>query len=93
MEVSAVNGGQQTLHAGVLSFPVEDLFVAFQGMNADGTCSINVKVNPLIMLNWIGAGITIAGIVLAFAPRRATPLLAADERAARADAVKGGGRG
>ena len=93
MEVSAVNGGQQTLHAGVLSFPVEDLFVAFQGMNADGTCSINVKVNPLIMLNWIGAGITIAGIVLAFAPRRATPLLAADERVARADAVKGGGRG
>ena len=52
MEVSAANGGQQTLHAGVLSFPVEDLFVAFQGMNADGTCSINVKVNPLIMLNW-----------------------------------------
>ena len=71
MEVSATNSGQQTLHAGVLSFPLEDLFVAFQGLNADGTLSINVKINPLIMLNWIGAGISIVGIILAFAPRRA----------------------
>lgn len=31
MEVSATNSGQQTLHAGVLSFPLEDLFVAFPG--------------------------------------------------------------
>lgn len=88
MEVSATNSGQQTLHAGVLSFSLEDLFVAFQGLNADGTLSINVKINPLIMLNWIGAGISIVGIILAFAPRRATPLLAADERAA-AEAAAG----
>lgn len=81
MEVSASNTGQQTLHASVLSFPLEDLFVAFQGLNADGSLSIHVKVNPLIMLNWIGAGVAVLGIVLAFAPRRATPLLAADDRA------------
>lgn len=79
MEVSAVTQ-QQTLHAGVLTFPTEDLFVAFQGTNADGSLSVSVKVNPLILCNWIGGGIVVAGIVLAFAPRRATPLIAADER-------------
>lgn len=99
MEVSATNTGQQTLHAGVITFPIEDLFVAFQGLNADGSLSINVKINPLILFNWVGAGVSVLGIVLAFAPRRATPLLAADERAAgRAGAVaeagaKGGRRG
>ena len=29
---------------------------------------------------WVGGAICIAGIVLAFLPRRATPLLAADDR-------------
>ena len=82
MEVSATNTGQQALHAGVITFPIEDLFVAFQGLNADGSLSINVKINPLILFNWVGAGVSVLGIVLAFAPRRATPLLAADERAA-----------
>ncbi|MDO4596369.1 MAG: cytochrome c biogenesis protein CcsA [Coriobacteriaceae bacterium] len=80
MEISAANTGQQTLHAGVLTFPGEDLFVAFQGLNADGSLSLNVKVNPLILCNWIGAAISVAGIVLACAPRRATPLLSRDER-------------
>lgn len=92
MEVSATNTGQQTLHAGVITFPIEDLFVAFQGLNADGSLSINVKINPLILFNWVGAGVSVLGIVLAFAPRRATPLLAADERAAgRAGAVADAG--
>ena len=89
MEVSASNTGQQTLHASVMSFPLEDLFVAFQGLNADGSLSIHVKVNPLIMLNWIGAGVAVLGIVLAFAPRRATPLLAADDRAREEGASHG----
>lgn len=80
LEVSASNSGQQTLHASVITFPDEDLFIAFQGLNADDTLSISVKVNPLILFNWIGGGIAIVGIVLAFLPRRATPLLAAQER-------------
>lgn len=80
MKVSATTQ-QQTLDAAVISLPLEDVFVAFQGLNADGSLSFSVKVNPLIMLNWIGGVIVVAGIVLAFAPRRATPLLAADERA------------
>ena len=84
MEVSAATQ-QQTLHASVLSFPMEDLFVAFQGLNADGSLSFSVKINPLIMCNWVGGAICVLGIILAFAPRRATPLLAADERA-RAEA-------
>ena len=79
MEVSAATN-QSTLDASVITLPLEDLFVAFQGLNADGSLSIHVKVNPLILLNWIGAGVTVAGIALAFLPRRATPLLAADER-------------
>ena len=84
IEVSAATQ-QQTLHAAVLTFPTEDLFVAFQGLNADGSLSLSVKVNPLILGNWIGGAICIAGIVLAAAPRRATPLLASDDRA-RAEA-------
>ena len=81
MEISAVNTGQQTLHASVITFPGEDLFVAFQGLNADGSLSVHVKVNPLILLNWIGGAVAVVGIALAFLPKRATPKLAADERA------------
>lgn len=79
MKVSAATG-QSTLDASVLTFPTEDLFVAFQGMNADGTLSLNVKINPLILLTWLGGAVSTLGIALAFAPRRATPLLSADER-------------
>lgn len=85
LEVSATNTGQQTLHASVITFPGEDLFIAFQGLNADSTLSVHVKVNPLILLNWIGGGVAVLGIALACIPRRATPLLAADDRA-RAEA-------
>ena len=80
VEVSA-STQQQTLHASVLSFPTEDFFVAFQGLNADGSLSLSVKINPLISVLWVGGAVTVAGIALAFAPRRATPLLAADDRA------------
>ncbi len=79
VEVSAATQ-QQTLHAGVLGFPTEDLFVAFQGLNADGTLSVNVKVNPLIGALWAGGAVTVAGIAFAAIPRRATPLITADER-------------
>lgn len=79
MKVAAATS-QTTLDAAVMTFPPEDLFVAFQGMNADGTLSINVKVNPLILFTWAGGAISTLGIVLAFAPHRATPLLNADER-------------
>lgn len=80
MEVSAVTQ-QQTLNADVITFPLEDVFVAYQGTNADGSLALNVKINPLILFNWIGGCLLIVGIVLAVLPRRATPLLAADDRA------------
>ena len=79
MKVAAATS-QTTLDAAVITFPLEDLFVAFQGLNPDGSLSLNVKVNPLILFTWAGGAISTLGIVLAFAPRRATPLLAADER-------------
>ncbi|MDO4436465.1 MAG: cytochrome c biogenesis protein CcsA [Coriobacteriaceae bacterium] len=79
MKVAAATS-QSTLDAAVLTFPLEDLFIAFQGLNADGTLSVSVKVNPLILFTWVGGAVSTLGIVLAFAPRRATPLLAADER-------------
>ena len=87
MTVTAATN-QQTLNAEVISTPLEDLFVAFQGINADGSYSIHVKINPLIMFNWVGAGVAVVGIALACLPRRATPLLAADERE-RAGARRG----
>lgn len=88
MQVSAATQ-QQTLNASVITTPLEDLFVAFQGLNADGTLSIHVKVNPLILLTWTGAGVAVLGIALACLPRRATPLLTADDRAREAGETRG----
>ncbi len=90
MKVAAATS-QTTLDAAVITFPLEDLFVAFQGLNPDGSLSLNVKVNPLILVTWAGGAISTLGIELAFAPRRATPRLAADERE-RAAAAQGAER-
>lgn len=79
MKVAAATS-QTTLDAAVITFPAEDLFIAFQGLNADGTLSVNVKINPLILFTWVGGAISTLGIVLAFAPRRATRLITADDR-------------
>ncbi len=63
---------QQKLVPGVLSFPLEDLFVVYRGVNADGSFSLEVRVNPLISLLWVGFILLLVGaFVSLFARRRA----------------------
>ena len=63
---------QQKLNAGVISFPEEDLFVVYRGVNQNGDFSLDVRVNQFIMLVWIGFGMLMVGTLFALiGPRRA----------------------
>ena len=62
---------QQTkLNAGVIGFPEEDLFVVYRGVDYEGNFSLDVRVNPLITLVWIGFGMLLAGTLFALVGRR-----------------------
>lgn len=61
---------QQKLVASVISFPTEDLFVVYRGVNEDGDFSMDVRVNPLISEVWIGFGLLMTGILVATLGRR-----------------------
>ena len=37
---------QQKLNAGVIGFPLEDLFVVYKGVNDEGAFAMDVRVNP-----------------------------------------------
>ena len=57
---------QQKLEAAILKLPTEDLFVVFQGVSADNTLVMNVRINPLINFVWVGFALLCAGMVLSF---------------------------
>ncbi|MBE6472507.1 MAG: cytochrome C assembly protein [Coriobacteriaceae bacterium] len=62
---------QQKLNAAVMSFPEEDLFVVYRGVNNEGSFSLDVRVNPFIQLVWIGFGMLMIGTFVALVgPRR-----------------------
>lgn len=61
---------QQKLVAGVISFPTEDLFVVYKGVNTNGDFSMDVRVNPLITPVWVGFGLLMVGVLIATAGRR-----------------------
>ncbi|MDR3137109.1 MAG: cytochrome c biogenesis protein CcsA [Coriobacteriales bacterium] len=61
---------QQKLLASVINFPDQDLFVVYRGVNAQGDYSMDVRVNPLISLVWIGFGLLMIGTALAALGRR-----------------------
>ncbi|MDO4290721.1 MAG: cytochrome c biogenesis protein CcsA [Eggerthellaceae bacterium] len=61
---------QQKLVASVISFPTEDLFVVYRGVNANGDFSMDVRVNPLISLVWAGFGLLMLGALVALFARR-----------------------
>lgn len=66
-----VQSTQQTkANAGVISFPLEDLFVVYRGVNDDGAFSMDVRVNPLVSFVWVGFGLLMVGVLLALAGRR-----------------------
>ena len=61
---------QQKLNASVISFPEEDLFVVYRGVNQNGDFSLDVRVNPFIMLVWVGFGMLMLGTLFALVGRR-----------------------
>ena len=61
---------QQKLNAAVMTFPEEDLFVVYRGVNQQGAFSLDVRVNPFILLVWIGFGMLLAGTLAALVGRR-----------------------
>jgi len=74
---------QQTrLDARVLSEPLRDIFVVFQGADNDNA-TINVKINPLISFSWGGFAILLLGTALACWPKKGARLVAAPAATAR----------
>lgn len=63
---------QQKLLAGVVSLPTEDLFVVYRGVNTEGDFALDVRVNPLISIVWVGFGILMVGVLVATIGRRKT---------------------
>ncbi|MBK5211485.1 MAG: cytochrome c biogenesis protein CcsA [Coriobacteriia bacterium] len=61
--------GQSRLNAVVLTGPLRDIFVVFQG-DVNGTLSLDVKINPLIWFVWIGFILLLIGAGLAAWPKR-----------------------
>lgn len=61
----------QKLNAAVMSFPDEDLFVVYRGVNQAGAFSLDVRVNPLISFVWVGFALLMVGMLCALVlPRR-----------------------
>ena len=61
---------QQKLLASVISYPEEDLFVVYRGVNTDGDYALDVRVNPCISLVWVGFGLMMVGILIALIGKR-----------------------
>jgi cytochrome c-type biogenesis protein CcmF len=61
--------GKPRLDAAVMSQPLRDVFVVYQGDEQDGSLSINVKVNPLIWFSWAGFLLILCGTALAAWPK------------------------
>ena len=61
---------QQKLNAGVMSFPLHDLFVVYRGVSMEGDFSMDVRINPLISFVWVGFALLMVGTALAFFGRR-----------------------
>ncbi|MDR2721331.1 MAG: hypothetical protein LBB35_00475, partial [Coriobacteriaceae bacterium] len=61
---------QQRLIAGVSSFPTEDLFVVYRGVNDAGAFTLDVKINRLISFVWVGFGLLMIGALVSTIGRR-----------------------
>ena len=63
---------QQKLVADVVGFPLEDLFVVYRGVSAEGAYSLDVRVNPLVGLVWLGFALLSAATALSLFAERAS---------------------
>ena len=61
---------QHQYHACVISFPTEDLFVVYRGVNDADDFGLDVRINPLIWLVWVGFGLLMVGSAVATFGRR-----------------------
>lgn len=66
----AASTQQTKLNASVISFPTEDLFVVYRGVNEAGDLSMDVRVNPLVSFAWVGFGLLMLGTAIALFGRR-----------------------
>ena len=87
---------QSKLNAKVLSEPLRDIFVVFQGAD-NGKLTINVKINPLISFAWGGFMLLIIGTTLAAWPKaggglRAVPAAAGAGKSGSAKSGSGKSR-
>ena len=79
---------QQKLNAGVISLPHEDLFVVYRGLSATGSLSLDVRVNPLIQLVWVGFALLMVSTLLAFCGRLRKRPVATDKAGVAAGSQK-----
>ncbi len=61
---------QRIARASVITGPVEDLFVVFNGITEDNSMSMAGYVNPFVIYVWIGFGILVLGTTIATVGRR-----------------------
>ena len=88
--VTLQSATQQTkLNASVISFPMEDLFVVYRGVNDAGQLSMDVRVNPLISWVWVGFAMLVIGTGLGAFGRRKPSGKVKVKAGAQAEAAKG----
>ena len=91
--VTLQSATQQTkLNASVVSFPMEDLFVVYRGVNDAGQLSMDVRVNPLISWVWVGFAMLVIGTGLGAFGRRKPSNKVKDAAQAQAETAKGDAR-
>ncbi|MBI3738988.1 MAG: heme lyase CcmF/NrfE family subunit [Chloroflexi bacterium] len=75
---------QTTTEVAIRSTPLEDLYLILGGWTDDGTATIKVFINPLVMWLWVGFGVFIAGTLIAALPdpREATVVVRSRAREA-----------
>lgn len=71
---------QQKLVASVISFPTEDLFVVYKGVDDEGAFALDVRVNPLVSFVWVGFVLLMVGALLALVGRRSPRKISAAKR-------------
>jgi cytochrome c-type biogenesis protein CcmF len=84
------SGGQADHIVGVRHFPLEDLYVIYEGKNPDnGHTIIKARVNPLVSYVWIGVMLLVVGTGLALVPNAAVVRVAVPHAVAVPSAEEG----
>jgi cytochrome c-type biogenesis protein CcmF len=63
---------QPSTSVGIRTTPIDDLYVVLAGWEADGSASLMVFVNPLVIWIWLGGIVAVAGGLIAMWPETRT---------------------